>query len=85
MNDEGYVVILEKSADKALAKLTSKKRERIMRIIDKYPFNGNIVPLQARTDCFRIRLGDLRIVYRVDKTIPAVFIEDIGLRGDIYK
>jgi mRNA interferase RelE/StbE len=34
---------------------------------------------------FRLRLGDLRLVYSIDKIEQVVYIEVIGYRGDVYK
>jgi len=34
---------------------------------------------------YRLRLGDMRIIYSVDAEKNIVFIEDIGFRGDVYK
>ena len=34
---------------------------------------------------YRLRLGDMRIIYSVDEAKNIVYIEVIGFRGDIYK
>ncbi len=34
---------------------------------------------------YRIRMGEIRIVYSVDDENKAVYIEVIGFRGDVYK
>lgn len=34
---------------------------------------------------YRLRVGDIRIVYSVDEAAKIVFIEVIGFRGDVYK
>jgi len=34
---------------------------------------------------FRLRIGDIRIIYSVDEPDEVVYIEIIGYRGDIYK
>jgi len=34
---------------------------------------------------FRLRLGDIRIIYSVDEGKHIVYIEVIGFRGDVYK
>jgi mRNA interferase RelE/StbE len=36
-------------------------------------------------DSFRLRLGDMRIIYSVDDEKRIVYIEVIGFRGDVYK
>jgi len=34
---------------------------------------------------YRLRTGDMRIIYSVDEEQNIVYIEVIGFRGDIYK
>lgn len=37
------------------------------------------------TGSFRIRVGDIRIIYSLDDTNKIVYIEVIRSRGDVYK
>jgi mRNA interferase RelE/StbE len=34
---------------------------------------------------YRLRIGDMRIIYSVDDISMIVYIEVIGFRGDVYK
>ena len=34
---------------------------------------------------YRLRVGDIRIIYSVDESQKIVYIEVIGFRGDVYK
>jgi len=34
---------------------------------------------------FRLRMGNIRIIYSVDESKKVVYIEVIGFRGDVYK
>jgi mRNA interferase RelE/StbE len=34
---------------------------------------------------YRLRIGNIRIVYSIDDTAQTVYIEVIGFRGDVYK
>ncbi|MDY6974155.1 MAG: type II toxin-antitoxin system RelE/ParE family toxin [Thermodesulfobacteriota bacterium] len=34
---------------------------------------------------YRLRLGDMRIIYSVDEEKNIIYIEVIGFRGDVYK
>lgn len=34
---------------------------------------------------YRLRVGDIRIVYSVADAVKIVFIEVVGFRGDVYK
>jgi mRNA-degrading endonuclease RelE of RelBE toxin-antitoxin system len=65
---------------KALKKLTEKERERIRGILIKLAAGRtqglDIKKLRGREDIFRIRKGDIRIVYRKNSgTIFVLLIE----------
>lgn len=53
---------------KALQKLSSKERERIkdaLRRLNAEELEGlDIKKLKGRTDIFRVRIGDLRVIYQ---------------------
>ncbi len=56
---------------KALKKLTEKERETIKDVLlrlgrGKYKY-FDIKKLKSRNDIFRIRKGDIRIIYRINK------------------
>ena len=34
---------------------------------------------------YRLRVGNIRIIYSADDTVKIVYIEVIGFRGDVYK
>ncbi len=34
---------------------------------------------------YRLRIGNIRIIYSGDDSIKIVYIEVIGFRGDVYK
>ncbi len=69
---------------KALNKLTSKEKKMVKEIlqeIEKGNFsNLDIKKLKARKDIFRIRKGNIRIIYR--KTKDKFFILTIERRSD---
>ena len=54
--------------------------------IAKDPFkkNNNVEKLQG-VDGFRLRHGDWRIIYKVEKEIIAVVVVKIETRGEVYK
>ncbi len=53
---------------KALAKLSAKEREKVKIVLAKLAGNKlsglDIKHLKGRSDIFRVRLGDIRIIYR---------------------
>jgi mRNA interferase RelE/StbE len=56
---------------KALQKLTEKERIRIKSVLEKLnsdnPSSLDIKRLKGHEDIFRVRSGDIRIIYRKDK------------------
>lgn len=69
---------------KALAKLSDKERLRIKQALEKL-FSKKVVgldikKLKDRDDIFRLRVGDLRIIYRVKQN--KIFILAISRRSE---
>lgn len=74
--------------DKALQKFSAKERKQIKQVLNRLyskRFQGlDIKKLKAREDIFRVRKGDLRIIYRLDN--DDIFILAIDRRReDTYK
>jgi mRNA-degrading endonuclease RelE of RelBE toxin-antitoxin system len=63
------------NADKATKK-------RLKEAIEKLP-SGDIKKLKGAKDGYRLRVGDLRILFAIDD--DTVFIEDIKPRGQAYR
>jgi mRNA-degrading endonuclease RelE of RelBE toxin-antitoxin system len=57
--------------EKALAKLSEKERNKIKqaltKLLSKEKQGMDIRKLKDRSDIFRLRIGDLRIIYRTDR------------------
>lgn len=74
--------------EKALVKLTEKERRRMKQVLvrlERGDVGGlNIKKLKGRNDIFRVRKGDIRIIYRFSG--KAIFIMAIERRReDTYK
>ena len=77
-------ITLSKKAAKTLDALDKATQRRIVEGIYLIP-SGNIKPLQGYLEGrFRLRIGKYRIVFRYTSD-DALYIIDIGSRGDIYK
>jgi mRNA interferase RelE/StbE len=77
---------LHKDAEKFLAKTDGKTFKRITKVLEnlaEIPPIGDITPLQSSNDTFRARIGQYRIIYRIEDNILSV--RDIDSRGQIYK
>ncbi|MBI5153112.1 MAG: type II toxin-antitoxin system RelE/ParE family toxin [Parcubacteria group bacterium] len=70
--------------EKALLKLDRKERSRIKEILVQLHANAlqklDIKKLKGREDIFRVRKGDIRILYRKDD--HGIFILAIEKRGE---
>lgn len=78
-----YKIIIEKNAAKFLECQPKKQQERILKAIYGIP-EGDIKPLQGY-DLYRLRVGNYRIIYRMDGDKFIIIVLKIGNRGDIYK
>ena len=71
--------------------LDAKKKDRIKEVIlilekDPVPFKAcDVSKLKGYDNAYRIRLGDLRIVYEILWHEKAIMIDFIGPRGKAYK
>ena len=84
-----YEVIYRKTAQKGLLRLPVEMRAEF-----RYAFcllaenptrrDLDIKPLQGR-DGYRLRIGQWRAVYRIERERLIILVLDLGSRGDIYK
>lgn len=79
-------VLLHRSADKYLDRLNIRDQERINAALDdleQEPPEGDIRPVTGEAGCFRVRVGNYRILYRINDT--AILVTHIESRGQVYK
>ena len=72
--------------DKKLAKLSRPDRQQILSALEKLqqaPF-PLVKSLKGRAD-WRLRVGNWRILLRVDRKMRVIIAYDLGPRGDVYK
>lgn len=80
-----YKIEFDKRAVKFISKQPKPQRERIFKAIYQLPHTGDIKAMRGYEGCFRLRVGDYRIIYTVDNNILVVRVIEVGNRGDIYK
>ena len=79
-----------KRAEKALAKVNKPSQIKIIEFLDKIllldephkkakALRGKLVGL------WRFRIGDFRVIAKIDNTIITILVLDIGHRKDVYK
>jgi mRNA interferase RelE/StbE len=83
-----YSVQIKKSAAKELDRLPKKDRQRIVeriRGLGENPRPPGAEKLSGRSDKFRIRQGDYRILYEIEDQVLTVYLVKIGHRKDVYR
>lgn len=86
---ENWEIVLTRPAEKAFDKADPRFRERLEHCfenLEKDPlYGGGIRPLVGRLKgLFRYRIGDRRVIYRLQKEKRIVEIIAILPRGDAY-
>jgi mRNA interferase RelE/StbE len=84
-----FEVLYKKRALKGLARMPAALRERAREALALLAANGDsqgldVRPLQGR-DGFRLRIGDWRLLYEVDRGRLIILVVEVGPRGDVYK
>lgn len=79
-----YTVTFEKAAKKFLKKQSPKVQTTLLTAISKLPDGTDIKKLQGY-DLYRMRVGNVRIIYSIDNDVKIINIENIDNRGDVYK
>jgi mRNA-degrading endonuclease RelE of RelBE toxin-antitoxin system len=78
-------VYLHGRVKKYLARLNESQLNRILNALEKLsldPPEGDIKSLSGQTGYWRLRIGNLRALYRIEN--GAIFVTDIDPRGQAY-
>jgi mRNA interferase RelE/StbE len=84
-----FEVLYKKRALKGLARMPAALRERAREALSLLAANPDrqgldVKPLQGRHG-LRLRIGDWRLIYEVDRGRLIILVVEIGPRGDVYK
>ncbi|MGB7157242.1 MAG: type II toxin-antitoxin system RelE/ParE family toxin [Tepidisphaeraceae bacterium] len=83
-----YQVTVGESIRRSLRKLSVKLRERLLRAVyelEAGPRPPGCTKLTGQHDLYRIRVGDYRIVYRVNDERQLIEIVIIAHRREVYR
>jgi len=83
----GYTVVISRSAVKELDGLSPKTHERVIDHILQLEDNPHVFGAEKLTgiDAYKLRVGNLRIIYTIDdkdKVVEIVMVDD---RKQVYK
>ena len=82
-----YKIRVKKSAEKELSKIPEKE---LLKILDKIkslsddPHPTGSIKL-TNQEKYRVRVGNYRILYKIEDNILTVFVVKVGHRKDIYR
>ena len=83
-----YRIEFVRSAAKAYARLDPTLKRRIDRELSRLcesPRHPGVIRLQSDDELYRVRIGDLRLLFSVEDQILLVLIVKIGHRGSVYR
>ena len=83
-----YRIEFVRSAAKAYARLDPTLKRRVDRELTRLcesPRHPGVIRLQSDDELYRVRIGDLRLLFSVEDQILLVLIVKIGHRGSIYR
>jgi len=78
---------ISKTAQKFISSQSHKMQVRIYTAIYQLPDGKNIKRLRGYKNRYRVRIGDIRILFDKVNTdnILEIFVVDVDNRGDVYK
>lgn len=84
-----WTVIIHRDARKSLERLDRPTRQRIAEKIQALGDNPDDPALDVKvlvgTIAYRLRVGGWRVIFRRERVVRIITIEQIKPRGDVYK
>ncbi len=65
--------------------MLQRRVERELSRLSEAPRHAGVIRLQANDELYRVRVGDLRLIFSVEDDMLLVLIVKIGQRGSIYR
>lgn len=72
---------------KRLPQADQKKVAEKIKLLNLNPYDPqlNVAPYLEAQRSWRVRIGDLRAIYTLDKKSKTILVEYLGYRGSVYK
>lgn len=83
-----YKIHLAHRAEKQIKALPSTIQNRVIRKLKAFrqnPLSGDIKKLKVKQSRYRLRVGDYRIIYDIDKETVTVMVLTVRHRKDVYR
>jgi mRNA-degrading endonuclease RelE of RelBE toxin-antitoxin system len=83
-------LLLEKAARNGLDRMTAKAMEAMLTRLEQIAANpfakhSNVEAMKGAKDAFRLRQGDWRAVYRLDRGADEMRVVLVDVRGSVYR
>ncbi len=80
-----YSLIIRPKAEKHFAKLPQKLQQKILKGLKRLGYNPfqtglDIKKLAGTEKSYRLRVGELRVIYQLDTKVKNISVEDIDFR-----
>ena len=83
-----YQLLFHPRTKRQLRKLPDPLRTKVFVQVEKLshnPFeNMDIKKLAQTKRSYRLRVGELRVIYEIDQKSKEIYVQEIGFRGQIY-
>ena len=82
-----YEILIEKPAQRVLARISQPHQDRIIRAIETlrtHPRPQGAEKLSGR-DAWRIRVGNYRVIYEINDGESIVLVVTLGHRREVYR
>jgi mRNA interferase RelE/StbE len=83
-----YQVEITPAAQRNIKKLPKNIQQQIIEKLENLslePRPMGVVKLAAEEDLYRLRMGNYRIIYRIQDPVLSIVITKIGHRKDVYR
>jgi mRNA interferase RelE/StbE len=83
-----YQVKITPAAQRQIKKLSPDVQQRIIERLEALavePRPPRVVKLEGEESLYRVRVGNYRIVYKIEDDILLILVAKIGHRRDVYK
>ncbi len=82
-----WTVITGKPVERRLNRIPNPDKARIKQALKDLETNPKQLDIKPLTGCdeHRLRVGDWRLIMKIDEEKKLIFIRALGSRGDVYK
>lgn len=83
-----YQVEIVPAAKRQIKKLVNQTQELIIQRLEELAENPRphgVLKMEGEENLYRIRVGDYRIIYKIQDRVLLIVVVKVGHRGDVYR